>query len=99
MRKSPLISVLMALLILSAVASVWYSFQIGRYLKRASQLQYSRNVINRNLAVFQALLNETMDYSKRNPAIDGSLQKFGFKAKSTAPVAPVVATPPAKPTK
>jgi len=84
MTKSPIITVLMALLILNAAASAWFSLQFGRYLKRVQVLQYQRNLVNRNMTVFQALFNDTMVYSQRNPAIDPLLQSFGLKDKSGA---------------
>jgi hypothetical protein len=43
--------------------------------------------VNRNRALFQALANDAIEYSKRNPAIDPILQSVGINpaAASSAP--------------
>jgi len=38
--------------------------------------------------VFVSLINDTMEYSKRNQAIDPILEAAGFKTKAPAPTAP-----------
>jgi hypothetical protein len=93
MNKNALIGVLMALLIVNAVASLWFSFQYGRYLGQVHGLSVVRNQINKNTTIFQALVNDTMEYSKKNPAIVPVLQNPTPKA----PAVPASTTPkPAK---
>jgi hypothetical protein len=95
MNKNLLILLLMALLAVMAAVSLWYSYQYGRQLARLSVLHLQHNEMNRKIAVFQALLNDTLEYSKRNPAIEPVLQAANLKWKgepgATAP------RPPASP--
>jgi hypothetical protein len=95
MSKNPLILLLMGLLAIMAALSLWYSYQFGRHLVALGGLSYQRNQITRNLNVFQGLVNDTLEYSKRNPAIDPVLQAVNLKPKSGLPASsPTTATPP-----
>ncbi|HOW67171.1 MAG TPA: hypothetical protein P5186_02550 [Candidatus Paceibacterota bacterium] len=89
MNKNALIGILMALLIVNAVASLWFSFQFGRYLGRVQGLSVVRNQITKNTSIFQALVNDTMEYSKKNPAIVPVLQNPTPRPQTTSsPAAP-----------
>lgn len=57
-------------------------------------LETQSALINNNRAVINALLNDTIEYSKRNPAILPILESVGWK--STASTAPASVKPTGK---
>ena len=84
MRKSPLTTILLGLLTVSALASVvlcWLYISSTRQLRA---LQTQANIINNNRTVMTALANDAIEYSKRNPAIDPILESIGLKPVKTA---------------
>ena len=62
----------------TAGLSLWF-IQSTRKLQR---MQMQVVYINRQRPSLQALAAETVEYSKRNPAIDPILQSIGFKPRS-----------------
>lgn len=93
MKTNPLTRVLLGVLVVSAVASVvlcWLYISDTRQLR---SLQGQANIINNNRTVMTALANDTLEYSKKNPAIDPILESVGLKpAKSNVPAAVKPAT-------
>ena len=93
MKNNQLTTILLGLLTLSALASVvlcWLYISNTREL-RGYQTQVA--AINNNGAVMRALANDTVEYSKKNPAIDPILVSVGLKPGKTAPTdAPKSAT-------
>jgi hypothetical protein len=87
MNKNLLILLLLGLLTVMAALSLWYSYQYGRQLSRLSVLHLQHTEMNRKLTVFQAMLTETVEYSKRNPAIEPLLQAANLKVKGSPPTA------------
>lgn len=102
MNKNLFLLLSMGLLAMMAALSLWYSYQYGRHLARLSVLHQQHAEMNRKMAIFQAMLNETLEYGKRNPAIESVIKAANLKWKSdqpaTAPHAPSTSTPP-KPSK
>ncbi|MBC8002302.1 MAG: hypothetical protein H7X97_06910 [Opitutaceae bacterium] len=91
--KNLLPAVLISLLLVSAVTAAVFTvvfIQSNRDLRR---LQAQAASIQNNRLVAQAMANDCLEYSKRNPAIDPILQSIGLKPK------PQAATSPARPTK
>ncbi|HOC58102.1 MAG TPA: hypothetical protein PKI20_20965 [Verrucomicrobiota bacterium] len=93
MKTNPLTRVLLGVLVVSALASVvlcWLYISDTRQLR---SLQGQANIINNNRTVMTALANDTLEYSKKNPAIDPILESVGLKpAKSNVPAAVKPAT-------
>lgn len=93
MKNNPLTRVLLGLLVVSALASVvlcWLYISDTRQLRA---LQGQANIINNNRTVMTALANDTLEYSKKNPAIDPILESVGLKpSKSGSPAAVKPAT-------
>ena len=74
-------------------------FQAARYfftVRRLAAIQNQVNQVNFRLNVAQALVNEAVEYSKRNPAIDPLLQQFHFKMAPATNAASPAFQPAAK---
>jgi hypothetical protein len=84
-----LVSILFACAILATWASVRYFFS----MREAQRLQGRAIAINNVRSAAQALANEAVEYSKRNPAIDPILQQFDIKPKPTNAPAPGAVPP------
>ncbi len=94
MRDKTFTHLLVGLAALSIVATsglAFYSVQKGRTL---NLLQIQVAVINRNRTLLAGLVNDTVEYSKHNPAIDPILQSVNIKPR---PGAPSPSQSPAKP--
>ena len=86
MKNSPLTTILLALLLLSAVLSLvffWKYITKTREL-RAYQIQVAQ--INQRSAAINQLINDMVEYSKRspNPDIEHVLQSVGVTNKPAA---------------
>jgi len=93
MNKSPLTKVLLGVL---AVLALWSLILCYTYINRARQLremQATVNGINVRQQVLSMLVNDCVEYSKKNAAINHILQSIGVNPGA----APAAATAPAKP--
>ena len=84
MNKSPATTFLLVILLISSLASVLFC---GLYIRNAIRLRD----VQRSMANAQAyrtllisLVNDTMEYSKKNPAVDPILEGAGLKPKTGA---------------
>lgn len=86
--KDPVPVILSAILLLSVVATsglcLWYLQCTRQY--NAAQAEVERISRNRNL--MQALLNDSVEYSKKNPAIIPILQNLGNKTRAETNTTP-----------
>ena len=83
MRNGPLTTILLALLVISALASLvlfWRYSTHGREY-RAMQDQVQKIQQNRNFVM--ALAQDALEYSKTHPAIDPILEEAKLKAPRT----------------
>jgi hypothetical protein len=81
MKNSPLTTFLLAVLALSTVLSVVFC---GFYIyntRELRKLQGQMTFINGRTSAITSLANDTLEYSKRNPAIDPILEAFNIKQK------------------
>jgi len=92
MRKDWFASVLVAVLFIGAAAAVVASFQVGFSTRPLRRLQPQAVAFQARLNIAQALLNDTLEYSKRNPAIDPLLQSLNLKTNA-APAGPAQGQP------
>ena len=69
MNRDPLSLILAAGLLVSAVATAGLCYWYLQCTRMHRQAQEQVAIINRNRALLQSLATETMEYSKRNPAI------------------------------
>jgi hypothetical protein len=87
MKNSPLTTILLGVLTLSALASVvmcWLYISNTRALRT---LQAQAAQVNNNRALINALAADTLEYSKTHPAIDPILESVGLKPGKSAPAA------------
>ncbi len=96
-KSNPLAVVLVTMLFLSALASSWFSAWWFLGARELQSLEYQYQSLNQLSAAMQSLANDSVEYSKRNPAIDPLLLKFDLK--KTAPGAAPSAQPAPRPTR
>ncbi len=93
MKNNPMTTVLLGVLTISALLSVGLCW---RYISNARELrilQIQATMINNNRATINALANDVVEYSKKNPAIDTILESVGLKpGKSNVPATTKAAT-------
>jgi hypothetical protein len=87
MRPSPLTTVLLVVLVASALASVVLCGMYVDDARRLRVLQVQWQAINNNQQVLNALAVDCLEYSKKNPAIDPILETAGIKPNKAAPAA------------
>ena len=84
MRNNSFTALLVGLLFASAVAAAVQVLRLSFATRDLRRIQARVVEINRHLIVEQALVNDTLEYSKHNPAIDPLLQSMNFKTNSAA---------------
>lgn len=84
MKKSPATSFLLVILVASSLVSVLFCGLYIRNAMRLRDLQRSMSNAQAYRSLFVSLVNDTMEYSKQNPAIDPILQAAGFKPANAA---------------
>lgn len=79
MRSHGLTNLLVGLVALAVLATAGLALYYVRCVQKLNGLQLQAALVNRNRALGNALANEVLEYSKRNPAIDPVLQSVGIK--------------------
>jgi len=96
MKNHVLAAVLVVILF---VLGLWATVQSARYFSTLGQLARLQNPVNQvtyRLNLAQSLVNEAMEYSKRNPAIDPILISFHFKSPPASNAAMATSKPASK---
>jgi hypothetical protein len=75
-------ALLVGLLLVSAVAAALLMVRVSFATRDLRRIQPKIIEINARMNLAQALLNDTLEYSKRNPAIDPLLQSMKFKTNA-----------------
>jgi len=88
MRKYSFTALLVGLLFVSAVVAAVQVLRLSFATRDLRRIQPRIVEINGHLNLAQALLQDTLEYSKRNPAIDPLLQHFELKGKPGKPANP-----------
>ena len=88
MRKSPLPTILLVVMLVSSLASLWYCWRYITSIRELKQLQSQAAFVQNNQAVINTLVGELLEYSKKNPAIDPILESIGAKAPKAGTPAP-----------
>jgi hypothetical protein len=86
MKNSPLTTVLQLLLLGSALCSVFYCWSLISKTRQLRNQQTYINWINYRQPALQALINDSLEYSKKNPAINpilDSLKQAAATANAT----------------
>jgi len=84
MKNSPLTTILLAVLAISAVWSVVAFTLCVRYTHKLQALEGQVTAINYRQTAFQMLVNDTREYSKAHPAIKPILKSIGVEEASAA---------------
>jgi hypothetical protein len=96
MKQSPFTTILLVVLAISTLASVGLCWTYITYAHQLRRLQTDAALVNNNRALINALANDAVEYSKKNPAIDPILEGAGVKPAKGAAGAPPAAKPAAK---
>jgi hypothetical protein len=81
MRSNPFTNLLVGLVALTVLATAGLTIYYVRLVQKLNGLQLQAAVINRNRTLATALVNDAVEYSKSNPALDPILQSIGIKSK------------------
>jgi hypothetical protein len=86
MKNSPLTTILLALLAISAVLSLVFCWNYIRKSRELRGLQFQVTQINQRSAAINQLMNDVLEYSKRSPNhdIDRVLESFGLTNRPPA---------------
>jgi hypothetical protein len=84
MNRNPTTTALLVILVVSALCSVAFCGLYVRDAIRLRDLQRSTTNIQFYRNTMVALINDTLEYSKKNPSIDPILEAAGFKPKAGA---------------
>ena len=88
MKKSPLATILLVLLAISAVWSVILCMQFINNARQIRQLSARAAAIQASQGAFRALVVETQEYARTNRALDHILRTIGIERTVPAPGAP-----------
>jgi hypothetical protein len=91
MKTNQPVALLMALLFVSVACTTVFSYLYVRSVGQLQNLQVQRMGVGLQLNRFQSLINDTIEYSKRNPEILPLLQSF--ERKPDAVTAPAISKP------
>jgi hypothetical protein len=87
MKSSPLTSILLAALAISAVWSIISCLQYINNTRQIRQFQERVTAIQYRQTAFQALLADTTEYGKTHPKIDPILESIGYKRNTSGAAA------------
>ena len=93
MKNKSFTALLVGMLFISAAAAAVQVLRLSFATRDLRRLQPRVIEINANLNLAQALLNDTLEYSKRNPAIDPLLQSMNLKTNIASGAASPQAVP------
>ena len=80
MKNSSLTTILLGALTVSAIASIVLCWSYITNTRQIRGMQARTIWMNNNRAAVNSLLNDTIEYSKRNPAVIPVLESVGWKA-------------------
>jgi hypothetical protein len=84
MKNSPLTTVLLLLVLGSALGSIFYCWRLVSKNRELRNLQAQVNFINYKQAAMQSLAKDAQEYSKKNRAIDPILEAAGLPTGTAA---------------
>jgi hypothetical protein len=100
-KSNPLAVALVSALFLSALASCWSAAWWFLGAREAQALEYKYQAMTRTSSAVQSLVSESLEYSRRNPAMNSLLDQFNLRpgAPASAPVAAPANQPASKPSR
>ena len=87
-KSNPLAVVLVSALFLSALASSWFSLWWFLGAREMQAIEFQNQSLVRVSSAMQAIANDAVEYSRKNPAIDPVLVQFELKPRPAAPTQP-----------
>jgi len=81
MKNSSLTTTLLWLVALSAVASILFFWLFISNSRQLRLLQVQVNAINANRPIINGLATDSLEYAKKNPAIEPLLESVGLRGK------------------
>ncbi len=96
MKNSPIATILLVLLVISALGSVVLCWSYITNARELRNLQAQAAMINNNRAYITALVSDVLEYSKKNKDVDPILEAIGAKPKAGAATATAPVKPAAK---
>jgi len=88
MKQNQLTAALVVLLLLCTLGTVWLTYSYNISLHKLHQLEPKVASLTPARSLIQSVINDTLEYSKRNPAIDPLLQSLKLKEGAPAMPAP-----------
>jgi hypothetical protein len=85
MKRNPWHAILLAFLVMNTAGTALLSL---RYYLGVRKLQQLQAQVNFEMNVFRAIITDTVEYSKKNPAILPVLQSAGIAITSSQAAAP-----------
>jgi len=92
-RHNPVGIALVGLLAAVVLWSGWCAFQWYRGAREAQALEFNYQRINNASIAVNTLVNEAVEYSKRNPSIEPILTEYNIKLRPTPSFAPAQPAP------
>jgi hypothetical protein len=86
MKNSPFNAIFLAAVLVSSLWSVYLCYTFISRARELRELQARANVFNYKQAVLQAMVNDAIEYGKKNPAIDPLLESLGVKQRANSSV-------------
>ena len=83
MKRDTLASLLVGLLVASSLVAAWLSVRWFYAVREMQDLQAQFAIVNNARAAAQALANDALAYSRKNPAIEPLLQEFNMRPAGT----------------
>ena len=79
LRNNPIGSILVSVFFLLALFACWFSVRYFFALKEDEAMKFRIMAIQGTMSGMQQLVNETIEYGKKNPDVDTILLKFNLK--------------------
>src|SRR5688572_33210494 len=83
-RANPVAVLLVTVIFLFSLASCWFAGWWFLGARELQALEYQYQAMQQTSSAIQALANESLEYSRRNPTIDPLLQQFELKPRATS---------------
>jgi len=83
-RANPIAVLLITVIFLFSLASCWFAGWWFLGARELQALEYQYQSMQQTSSAIQALANESIEYSRRNPSIDPLLQQFELKSRPTS---------------
>ena len=80
LRNNPIGSILVSVFFLLALFACWFAVRHYFAVKEDEAMKFRILAIQGTMNDMQRLVNETIEYSKKNPDVDPILLKFNLKA-------------------